>query len=98
MRNTDTQSNIQAAAAETAAAESVTTQTAAAESATTETTAAKTSAIETAAAESAAAKTSADGSFYIDPVLYTGRPAETTGRLPKEIRTYDLLDRLEDIL
>ena len=32
--------------------------------------------------------------FYIDPVLYTGRPADTTGRLPKEIRTYDLLDRL----
>jgi len=32
--------------------------------------------------------------FYIDPVLYTGRPTDTTGRLPKEIRTYDLLDRL----
>lgn len=32
--------------------------------------------------------------FYIDPALYTGRPADTTGRLPKEIRTYDLLDQL----
>lgn len=97
MRNTDTQSNIQAAAAETAAAESVATQTAAAEtaaaeSAATQTAAAKTSAIETAAAETTTADTT--NSFYIDPVLYTGRPAETTGRLPKEIRTYDLLDRL----
>ncbi|MBS6643634.1 MAG: prolyl-tRNA synthetase associated domain-containing protein [Clostridiaceae bacterium] len=32
--------------------------------------------------------------FYLDPVLYTGRPANTDGRLLKEIRTYDLLDRL----
>ncbi len=32
--------------------------------------------------------------FYIDPTLYTGRPADTTGRLPKEVRTYDLLDQL----
>ena len=32
--------------------------------------------------------------FYLDPVLYTGRPLSTDGRLPKEIRTYDLLDRL----
>lgn len=32
--------------------------------------------------------------FYLDPVLYTGRPEDPTGRLPKEIRTYDLLDRL----
>ena len=32
--------------------------------------------------------------FYIDPILYTGRPADTTKRLPKEIRTYDLLDQL----
>lgn len=32
--------------------------------------------------------------FYLDPVLYTGRPKDPTGRLPKEIRTYDLLDRL----
>lgn len=32
--------------------------------------------------------------YHIDPTLYTGRPADTTGRLPKEIRTYDLLDNL----
>ena len=32
---------------------------------------------------------------YIDPTLYQGRPADETGRLPKEIRTYDLLDRLQ---
>lgn len=31
--------------------------------------------------------------FYISPV-YTGRPADVTGRLAKEIRTYDLLDQL----
>lgn len=29
------------------------------------------------------------------PVLYTGRPADCTGRLEKEIRTYDLLDELQ---
>lgn len=33
-------------------------------------------------------------SFYISPVLYTGRPEDTAGRLEKEIRTYDLLDFL----
>lgn len=33
-------------------------------------------------------------SYYIDRTLYTGRPADTTGRLPKEIRTYDLLGSL----
>ena len=32
--------------------------------------------------------------FHMDPVLYTGRPSVETGRLPKELRTYDLLDRL----
>lgn len=32
--------------------------------------------------------------FYIDPVLYSGRPADTAGRLPREVRTYDLLDQL----
>lgn len=32
--------------------------------------------------------------YHIDPVLSTGRPADTTGRLPKEVRTYDLLDSL----
>ena len=33
-------------------------------------------------------------SYYIDHTIYTGRPADTTARLPKEIRTYDLLDSL----
>ena len=32
--------------------------------------------------------------IHIDPVIYTGRPADCTGRLPAEIRTYDLLDSL----
>lgn len=32
--------------------------------------------------------------YYIDPTLYKGRPADTSNRLPKEIRTYDLLDSL----
>ena len=32
--------------------------------------------------------------FYIDPVLYRGRPADGSGRLDKEMRVYDLLDRL----
>lgn len=32
--------------------------------------------------------------FFIDPVLYHGRPQTEEGRLPKEIRTYDILDRL----
>ncbi|MGN0159752.1 MAG: prolyl-tRNA synthetase associated domain-containing protein [Brotaphodocola sp.] len=34
-------------------------------------------------------------SFYMDPILYEGRPTDETGRLPKEIRTYDLLDQLQ---
>lgn len=33
-------------------------------------------------------------SFYINPVVYTGRPEDTSGRLSKELRTYDLLDSL----
>ena len=33
-------------------------------------------------------------SYYIDHTIYTGRPSDTTSRLPKEIRTYDLLDSL----
>ena len=33
-------------------------------------------------------------SYYIDHTIYTGRPADTTSRLPKEIRTYDLLASL----
>lgn len=32
--------------------------------------------------------------FYIDSVLYSGRPDNCQGRLPVEIATYDLLDRL----
>lgn len=32
--------------------------------------------------------------FYLDPVLYTGRPLDISHRLPKEVRTYDLLDKL----
>lgn len=36
-----------------------------------------------------------EDSFYIDPVLYTERPADCSGRLEKEIRTYDLLDELQ---
>ncbi|MDO4269125.1 MAG: prolyl-tRNA synthetase associated domain-containing protein [Eubacteriales bacterium] len=31
---------------------------------------------------------------HLDSVLYSGRPLEEAGRLPKELRTYDLLDRL----
>lgn len=30
----------------------------------------------------------------LNPILYKGRPKTENGRLPKEIRTYDLLDRL----
>lgn len=33
--------------------------------------------------------------FYLDKTLYDGRPKDTAGRLSKEIRTYDLLDKLE---
>lgn len=32
--------------------------------------------------------------FYVDPVLYKGRPENTDGRLEKEIRVYDRLDSL----
>ena len=32
--------------------------------------------------------------FTIDPILYEGRPADCTGRDPREIACYDLLDRL----
>ncbi|MCD8084164.1 MAG: prolyl-tRNA synthetase associated domain-containing protein [Clostridiales bacterium] len=32
--------------------------------------------------------------FHLDPTLYTGRPTDETDRLPKERRTYDLLDHL----
>lgn len=32
--------------------------------------------------------------FPLEPTLCQGRPQNTEGRLPKEIRTYDLLDRL----
>ena len=30
-------------------------------------------------------------------VLYEGRPADCTGRLEKEVRTYDFLDKLASI-
>ena len=32
--------------------------------------------------------------YYIDPTIYDGRPRNPEGRLEKELRTYDLLDRL----
>lgn len=32
--------------------------------------------------------------FYLDTTLYDGRPSDLKGRLEKEIRTYDLLDKL----
>ena len=32
--------------------------------------------------------------YLMELVLYKGRPADCTGRLEKEIRTYDLLDAL----
>lgn len=32
--------------------------------------------------------------FYLDPMLYQGRPANDISRLPAEIASYDLLDRL----
>ena len=31
----------------------------------------------------------------MDKTVYIGRPADETGRLPKEIKTYDILDKLE---
>ena len=33
--------------------------------------------------------------YHIDHTLYEGRPADTSGREAKEIRTYDLLDSLQ---
>lgn len=33
--------------------------------------------------------------FYIDPTLYHGTPENLSSRLPKEIRTYELLDSLK---
>ena len=33
-------------------------------------------------------------SIYIDPTFYHGRPADCTGRLEREVATYDLLDAL----
>lgn len=32
--------------------------------------------------------------FYIDKTLYTGTPEDVSSRLPKEVRTYELLDSL----
>lgn len=36
-----------------------------------------------------------DDTFYIDHTLYSGSPADLSNRLPKEIRTYNLLDSLD---
>ena len=33
--------------------------------------------------------------FYIDTTLYSGAPANLSERLPKEVRTYELLDSLQ---
>ena len=33
--------------------------------------------------------------FYIDQTLYTGAPENLSDRLPKEVRTYELLDSLQ---
>lgn len=38
--------------------------------------------------------TSVSDTFHLDPVLYTGRPGQSEGRLPKELAVYDLLDQL----
>lgn len=35
-----------------------------------------------------------ENTFHVDTKIYDGRPEDTTGRLEKEIRTYDLLDKL----
>jgi len=32
--------------------------------------------------------------FFVDPILYSGRPASDAGRLPKELQCYDLLEQL----
>ena len=32
--------------------------------------------------------------YYINPIVYDGRPSQEEGRLSKEIRVYDLLDSL----
>ena len=37
----------------------------------------------------------ASNNFYIDRTLYYGKPEDLSVRLEKEIRSYDLLDRLE---
>lgn len=36
-----------------------------------------------------------DDTFYIAPEVETGRPDNSSNRLPKEIRVYDLLDKLD---
>ena len=36
-------------------------------------------------------------SYHIDPTIYAGRPTDSSGRLPKELRTYDLLDSLHTV-
>lgn len=50
--------------------------------------------IPSASAPASASSAAAERDYYIDPTLYEGRPADCSGRLDKEIRTYDLLDQL----
>ena len=33
--------------------------------------------------------------YYINPTVYRGRPQNPSGRLPKELAVYDLLDSLQ---
>ena len=35
-----------------------------------------------------------ESAFYVDPVLYRGRPADAAARAPRERAVYDLLDAL----
>lgn len=38
--------------------------------------------------------TSETSTYYINPTLYEGRPSDCSNRLEKEVRVYDLLDKL----
>lgn len=38
--------------------------------------------------------TSETATYYINPTLYKGRPSDCSNRLEKEVRVYDLLDKL----
>ncbi|MDO5350857.1 MAG: prolyl-tRNA synthetase associated domain-containing protein [Lachnospiraceae bacterium] len=50
---------------------------------------------ESALVASASQNSPAAQDYYIDPTLYDGRPSDCSGRLNKEILTYDLLDQLQ---